>query len=63
MARPLGAVGSVRGTRPQAIDSMLPTLSLMLLPPMAHDFLRSLIYSRLGRDIEARSWWDRGLAQ
>jgi len=42
---------------------MLPTLSLMLLPPMAHDFLRSLIYSRLGRDIEARSWWDRGLAQ
>lgn len=34
---------------------------LMLLTPMSYEFLRSLIYSRLGRDVEARQSYKRGM--
>jgi serine/threonine-protein kinase len=34
---------------------------LMLLTPMSYDFVRSLIYSRLGRDVEARQAYKRGM--
>jgi hypothetical protein len=47
----------------EAMDSMRKLPGLMLLPPVAYDFVRSLIYSRLGREIEGRSWYERGLTQ
>jgi hypothetical protein len=34
---------------------------LMLLTPMSYDFVRSLIYSRLGRDVEAQQAYKRGM--
>ncbi len=36
---------------------------VLLLTPMAYDFLRSLIYSKLGRDGEARECYTRGMAE
>jgi hypothetical protein len=34
---------------------------LMLLTPMSYDFVRSLIYSHLGRDVEALQAYKRGM--
>jgi serine/threonine-protein kinase len=34
---------------------------LMLLTPMSYEFLRALIYAKLGRQIEARQAYDRGM--
>ncbi|MFN0243099.1 MAG: protein kinase domain-containing protein [Planctomycetota bacterium] len=47
----------------EAIEQMRRNPSLMLLPPFAHDFIRSLIYSRLGRNVEAKGWYERGMFQ
>jgi hypothetical protein len=33
---------------------------LMLLTPMSYEFLRALIYAKLGRQVEARQAYDRG---
>jgi len=36
---------------------------LMLMTPMAYDFMRSLIHSHLGRDREARGFFERGMVE
>ena len=36
---------------------------IMVMTPMAYDFLRSVIYSELERDVEARACYERGMAQ
>jgi hypothetical protein len=33
----------------------------MLLTPVSYEFLRALIYAKLGRQVEARQAYDRGM--
>ena len=47
----------------ESMDSIRRFPSLMVLPPLAYDFIRSLIYSHLGRDVEAHGWYERGMFQ
>jgi tetratricopeptide (TPR) repeat protein/tRNA A-37 threonylcarbamoyl transferase component Bud32 len=44
-----------------AIDGRYNPPQAMILSPMAYEFLRSLIYSHLGRDDEARACHQRGM--
>ncbi len=44
-----------------AIEGHYRTPEYMLLTPSAHDFVRALIYSRLGREGEARECFKRGM--
>jgi len=46
-----------------AIEGRYTLPNYMLLTPMAFDFLRSLIYSHLDRDGEARECFTRGMAE
>jgi tetratricopeptide (TPR) repeat protein len=46
-----------------AIEGHYRAPSFLLLTPNAYDFLRALIYARLGRDGEARESYARGMAE
>jgi hypothetical protein len=45
------------------IERHEPRSSVMVLTPMAHEFLCALIYSRAGRAAEARTCYAHGLAE
>jgi serine/threonine-protein kinase len=45
------------------VDHREPPSYVMVLTPMAHEFLRALIYSRAGRAAEARTCYELGIAE
>jgi tetratricopeptide (TPR) repeat protein len=46
-----------------AIEGRFVFPDVLIVTPMAYDFIRSLIYSHLGRDGEARECYTRGMAK
>jgi serine/threonine-protein kinase len=46
-----------------AIEGRFVHPDVLIVTPMAYDFIRSLIYSHLGRDGEARECYTRGMAK
>ncbi len=44
-----------------AFENEFKPQQLMLLTPMSYEFLRALIYGKLGRQVEARQAYDRGM--
>jgi len=45
----------------RVLDELYRPPWIMVMTPMAYDFLRSLVYSRVGRDDEARSCYERAM--